>query len=368
MAEPGDGVGVSQRVQRTTISRWNKKLNNEITQEYALLAEMEKRKQIKYINDGGGQFRWGFHARDVPLGHYVDGTAKSFQRNDLEEVAKLGWRTYDASEIITSLEKAQHKGGHAMIDVFSERSPRIRKGLKRRLAGQFFVDGEAAGFTEGWHGIESFMGIGPQTVGDELQTSSTDTYGGLPTSFTGLSGGSIDLSEGYKCFTPVIVNCNRDTGGGPVLWDAAGDEYLRVAISEASYGPGDKLDLILLRKLAMRQLKNILDDKEQVYTDRGQGHPSEVAFGFQKIWYDGVALMEDVGIPALDPAGRVIHGYGFDMSKIYLKVLNAKPKTTIFSVDVDWSIDYQADKIYWCSFSNLCFDSPRHFAKFANLG
>ena len=97
----GDGVGITLRVQRTTIARWNSKLNDEITQEYAILAEIHKRKRIKYINDGGGEFRWGFHARDVPLSNYTDLLPKTFQRNDLEEICKLGWRSYEASEIIS---------------------------------------------------------------------------------------------------------------------------------------------------------------------------------------------------------------------------------------------------------------------------
>jgi len=254
-----------------------------------------------------------------------------------------------------------------MINVFIDRSPRIRKGLIRRLARECYKDGQAAGNTEGWHGFESFMRVGTQLTADALQSLSTGTYAGLPVDFAGLSNGSLDRLEGYKCFTPVIVNTARDTGGGPVAWKDGADTYLRLMISEGSYGVGDEMSLILLTKEAYRDLKDLLDDKEYIWVDRGVSGPSEVAVGFKKLNFDGVAIMEDVAIPTTDAEGATVYGYGMDCDKIGLNVLNEKKKSTIFSVEVQWDQDYQADKIYFCHFGNLTFRSPRHFGKLADL-
>ena len=362
----GDGVGPSLRVQRMTIARWGSQLDDLLTDKYAPLKEIKKRGGFKFINDGGYEFRWGAQTKATPMGHYTDGAAKEFVRNDLEKLAKLGFRTFEANELITALEMAVHKGPAAMINVFDGRKKRLVRDLHRRLARFFWADGVTAN-TKAWHGVESMMRVGTQTTGDPLATSLTSTYANLACSYTGLSAGSTDRLEGYKAWSPTIVHCGRNTGAGVVSWADAADTYIRRMISEASFGPGDELDLILLTKSAMVDLKEILDDKEYIHVTKGSGDPDEVAVGFKKINFDGVALMEDVAIStAVDAEGAVVHGYGLNMGEIEVKTLNVKPKTQLFSCKAEWSHDYQSEQIYFCHFGNLKFN-PRSVGKLATL-
>ena len=146
-----------------------------------------------------------------------------------------------------------------------------------------------------------------------------------------------------------------------------GDEYLRLGFLEADRGgiAGEMIDLCLLSKLAYRQLLNILDDKERLAVSKGPN--SMAAFGFKGISVDGVDCMWDNGIATADGASDVVYGYGLNMSRVKLKVLGNKKSKSLFRARVTWNDDYAATRIWMSCLGNLCFESPRHFVKFAAI-
>ena len=367
---PGQGIGVSQRVALSTISKWMRKLSQQTTQKYAFLTLLQSKGKIEY-GCHGGEIRWGVKFRDHDLSGHVDGAPKQFARIKTLFNAFLPWRGYDSSEVITLQEKLEHGGEQAMIEIFADREKQMRDGLIRQMGREWFKDGNAVGNERTFHGIESFMSVGAQTASDELATAPNDTYAGTSTAYTSLKAGAQPVvDEEYGVWSPVIVNANRTPAGGSLrTWEEYADEYIRLGVIEAQYGTtqAENLDLILLTKTAYRQFLNVVDDKERIHISRG----SELALtklGFTNVvGFDGVQIMWDAGINPTDGQGNTVYGYGYNCDEMALKILGGQKRKTLFGAKVTWNDDYASDRIYMYLLGNLCFNSPRRHVKFAAI-
>lgn len=369
MAGTGVGVGISQRVALTTIAKWSRKLHTETIDKFLFLRKMREHGNIEY-GCHGGEVRWVVKYRDHDISGYIDGAPKQFQKIKTTFNAALPWRGYESSDVITYQEKLEHGGTEAVVEIFNNREQLIRDGLQRQLGREWFKDGNASGNERRFHGIESFGSSTGQTANDELATTPNDSYAGTSTSYTSLKSGAVNgTDEEYGVWSPVIVNTNRTPTSGTLRnWENYSDEYIRLGLIEADRGgyAGEQIDLILLTKLAFRQLQNVLDDKERLAVSRGKSEMAKFGFG-AVMSIDGVDCMWDRGIAATDGSSKVVSGYGFNMSKVKLKLLGGKKSKSLFTAKVTWNSDYASTRIWMACLGNLCFISPRHFIKFAAI-
>jgi len=357
----GEGVGISPRTAEVTIANWFKEVSDLTIQKYAYLKMLYEKGKISY-GVGGEQIRWPVRVRDHAIGAHVDGGAKTFQRVNTLDNAFLTMRGYDSTDAITLKEKLINKGPAAIIEIFNARKDYIRRGLHRKLAAEWYKDGNATGNEHTFHGIESFMSMTGQTASDELQTTSDDTYAGLTTA----AGDATVDPDSVKTWTPVIVNSNRNPGSGTRAWADFADEYIRTGIIESSFGNNteEMIDLILLRKTSYRDLLNIADDKEHLHFTRG-ADVGMAKFGFKQfVEWDGVPIGWDAGIPATDGASDTIHGYGLNCDFLKLCLLNEK---TLWECIVTWNSSRAADEFYFYCLGNLVHESPRYFVKWAEI-
>ncbi len=377
---PGQGIGISKRVAQTTIAKWGQLVSEQTEQRYVLLAMMKKKGRIVH-GCHGGEYRWVVRYRDHPIKGFIDMDPIDYVRENTKVNANLPWRSYRVTDVISEREKLENGGAQAMISIFKNREEVMRRGAIRQLAGEFFKDGNLAANSadDKWHGIESFMSIGSQTAADLLATTHDDTYAGNSTAVAGLGADA----ESARVWTPVVVNCDRTPSGGTQRdWADYADEYLRKGFLEASYGAGpeDNIDVALLTKTAFEALLNILDDKERIQVRRG-GEAAVVKLGFDKfVEVDGVSVGWDAGVPSSDGttadggsnsdnsgAGVTVHGYGFNTSRMKLMCMGPKGSKGIWRARTTFNDDYQADRIFMSHVGNLCFESPRHFVKFADI-
>ena len=357
----GEGVGVSERVAKTTISQWSKMVSEQTVDRYILLKMLQSKGRISYGNSGG-EMRWVIRYKDHELKGFPDNSPVSFGRVHTLKNATLPWRGYHLTDAITLREKLEQGGKEAMIKVFANREETIRRAAIRQMSGEWFKDGNTAAnaAAETFHGVESFMGITPgsQVASDALATVNADTYAGLSTAVGGITGATND-----RMWTPVIVSTNK-TGAS---WTDNCDEFIRKLLIEACYGAGpeDNQDLILLTKAAYEELLNKLDDKERLNFKRGTD-VGVAKFGFDKfVELDGCSIGWDAGVPATDVNGDTVQGYSFNTSRMKLKVLG-KGKS-LFKSRVTFNDNYQADHIFLYLLGNLQFESPRHFGKLAAI-
>ena len=358
----GEGVGVSERVAKTTISQWSKMVSEQTIDRYILLKMLQSKGRISYGNSGG-EMRWVVRYRDHALKGFPDNSPVSFGREHTLLNAKLPWRGYHLTDAITLREKLEQGGKEAMIKVFANREEVMRRAATRQLAGEWFKDGNstANAAAETFHGIESFMGASTHTDTNVLAETQNDTYAGLSTAIGGITG-----ATNTKMWTPTIVH----TADNSNTWTDTCDEYIRKLLIQTCYGAGpeDNTDLILLTRDSYEILLNRLDDKERLNFKRG----SDVGiakFGFDKfVELDGCSIGWDAGVPSTDEQGlsSVVRGYSFNTDRMKLKVLGSGK--SLFKSRVTFNDNYQADHIFLYLLGNLVFESPRHFGKLADLG
>src|SRR5690606_37237571 len=261
----GGGVGVTTRVAKTTIEEWTKMVSELTTKYLIVLALLKKKGRIKF-GASGHQFRWVPWIKDHALKPFPDATPVTFERVDTKVNAYLPYRGYYLSDTITLREKLEQGGEEAMIKIFADRSSVLRDAAMRGLADKIFIDGDAAGNENEFHGLESMTGIGAQTDSDVLATTHNDTYASLPTAVGGITGATND-----RAWTPVIVNTDHTPAGGQQTWANYADEYLRKAFLNLKYGQSanERADLCLLTRESYEQLLNLLSAKERIPVARG---------------------------------------------------------------------------------------------------
>jgi hypothetical protein len=358
------------RILQTTRENWSENLADETIEQHPILKMLQSGGRLK-TNSSGTDFKWTVQYKESGLIPYTDGDDLSFARQELFQTALLSdTRGYKATDFIHEREMLQNKGKHAIIKLFESQAERMKEMAGRKLCAEFYVDGYAPGNERRLRGLESMMGITPgsQVATDFEATVYADTYATLATAKgtyggVGVAAGGITTStqREYDFWTPTIVNTNR-TG---TTWAANADQHLRYAIMKHSRGHamGQSLDMILLTRTALRALFDLLSSKERVVVT--QGDVGIRKFGFKEVVnFDGVDVTFDPDIPATDVNSDVVHGYGFTTSKMALKLLG----DSLWHASGDEFLPIKQGWGWWVgNYGDLVFESPKHFAKFADV-
>lgn len=372
MANAGDGIGVTSRVSKATLSKWAKRVSDQAEKKMQLIPILRKKGRIKTL-DGGGELRWIVRNKYHELLGHVDGLDRSYNRlNDLVN-ATLPWAGYELVDAITPVEKAQNKGESAVVRLFDQKVAQMQMSAAQRMAGQLYNDASVAqtSIPLPLHGIESMMSFTSQTNTDEFQTTSDDTYAGISTSRTVWTSTTTD--PGYEGWSPVIVNANRTVGGSAVAWADAADEYLRAGIikSQVTADADDVVDVVLLRQSPFKDLLNLLDDKERKTVAAGY---AESAYGFrpgQTVQFEGAMVGWDHACPSTDADSYEVFGYGFNTSKMELNMLDipgfTRGKDSLFGFQEFVDPGTAASLLRLMFYGQIKFESPRYFAKFSKM-
>ena len=352
-------MATTLRILKTTRENWSENLADETIDRHPILKLLQSEGRIKYNCSGNGDFSWTAKNKRRQLTPYAEMDSLDFARNELYEKATLPTRAYKMGEAISELEMLQNKGKEAVIKIFGDIADEMKKEAGEGLCREFYIDGNATGNSKRFHGIESFMSWTTQTAGDAFQTTSNDSYAGLSTA-RGQNGTLAGTPE-YDFWTPVIVNTNR-TG---YSWAANADQLLRLAIIEMnrSNDKSERLNLVLLSRAGYRALADLLATTERVVVDKGAVGIRK--FGFEDtINIDGTDVTFDPDVPTTDVNNDNVYGYGFTTGKMMLKIVG--PSLWHASGD-----DFDSTKMcfkWWVGlYGNLVFQSPKHFAKFADI-
>ena len=373
MATAGDGVGVTSRVSKVTLSKWVKKISDQAERKMALLPILKKKGRVKTL-DGGGELQWVVRNQYHQLLGHVDGLDRSYNRlNDLVN-ARLPWAGYELVDAITPVEKAQNKGEAAVIKIFDQKVAQMQMSAAQRMASQFYNDKDVSqsGIPLPLYGIESFCSIGSQTNTDEFQTTSDDSYAGISTARDVWTATTTD--PGYGGWSPIVVNANRTVGGSAVDWADAADEYLRAGLLKAQVtaDPDDMVDCVLLTQTRFKDLLNLLDDKERKTVAPNY---AESAYGFRPgstVQFEGAMVTWDHACPSSDADSYEVYGFGFNTSKMELCMLDvpgfSRGKDSLFGFQEFVDPGTAATLLRMLFYGQLRFESPRYHVKFSKMG
>jgi len=344
---------------------------------YQILALLEANGRMKFNCSGRG-FDWPVQYDVHPIEGNTGETPRNFVRKNLWKTAYLGYRGYQAVDSIYQKELKENRGEHAIVNVINGFVERLEKSMRHGLATEPYIDGNATGNEELWHGLESMFGInGTLKSDDGTQRAAnaadivgypSDTYAGLSTAL-GNYGGENEAGQiwpfgvadsAFDFWSPMVVNYTTTHSALPSAtntWVGQGLEAMRFAIlhSQRNSSMDGQVTNIILNRSLYGDCLNAMDDKEQInVTSENELR----ALGFKNTFvYDGVTVSWEGAVPS----GV---GYGLNYSNIEIRGMD---DTLIKAEDVEYDNHTQAFNGVVYTLSNLKFSSPRNFFKLAAL-
>jgi len=360
---------VFERTSQTTLAHHIKELEENFKRNYALPAQLESAGRFIYNCSGEG-FDWPVQYRI----HQVEGntgeTQRNFARRNLFKTANLEYRGYQATDAMYMKEFLSNRGEAGIVKVFDSFTERLKTSVNQVLGREFYTDGNAAGNEEFWHGYETLFGTTGTvniSTGAQRATNQADivaymsgTYAGL-TCDLGTYGGAQyagavwpdgDADPEYDFWTPLgVVGDSTSLTGS--TWAANAVEALRYAITMCQRNASleEQMTTITLSRSMYNDLKNLLDDKEEVQvTDEN----SLRAFGFRNVMIiDGVEVTFDNGVPA----GA---GYGGSYNNMEVRCMN---DSLLVAEGPEYDIHSQAFNAVVSTISNIKFKHIRNCFK-----
>jgi hypothetical protein len=350
---------------------------------YQLGALLEANDRISF-NHGGRGFDWPIQYRIHNIEGNTGETVRNFARRNLFKTAALPYRGYQATDAIFKKERLENRGEAAIVKMWEGFSDRLEKSIKQGIATEWYVDGNATGNEQSWHGFESFLNA-TQTINSSTGAARTanaadyvtypnDTYatqstvlgsfGGDQTSGAVWPAGTADPE--FDAWSPVGVNvtCSGFTG---TTWAANCLDAMRYLIihSQRNTSLNGQLTNIFLNRDAYRLAITKCQTEEQIRVTPGEPNAMR-SLGFKNVFnFDGIDVSWETAVPVADPAAtsRTMYGYGFNYNNIELRCM----EDTIFKTETQYDIDTQADKFVVYTLSNIKFEDIRNVGKLTSL-
>ena len=368
------------RTAATTLAKHIRDVEESMLRNYQMGALLEAAGRVNYNNSGEG-FDWPVQYRLHKVEGNTGETQRNFTRYNLWKTANMQYRGYQATDSMYYREFLSNRGEEGVIKVFDNFVERLEQSITHALATEYYIDGEATGNEQTWHGLESLFAIngtinnstGAQRSADaaDFVGSPNATYAGIITNL-GQYGGENEsgvvwpkgvADSEYDFWSPLVVNTsctgfgNQSDGSFVHTWVNQGDEAMRYAIINAqrnSSKNGQITNIFLDRQMYM-ELLNLIDDKERIQISSEQ---SLRALGFKNVLnFDGIEVSWEAAIPS----GV---GYGINYDNIELKSMDG---SLLRSEGPEYDIHSQAFNAVVSTLSNLKFSSPRNFFKLAAL-
>jgi hypothetical protein len=367
------------RTSSTTLAHHIREVEQAFLRNFQLGALLEANGRVSY-NHGGEGFDWPVQYRI----HNVEGntgeTQRNFARRNLWKTANLEYRGYQATDSMYYREFLSNRGPEGVVKVYDQFVERITTSVKQALGTEYYVDGNAAGYEQAWHGLESLFDI---TTGSTEQTvtittgayrsaNAADIVGAPQGTYAGINmtlgnyGGEQESGKvwpdgladpEYDFWSPLVVNYTTTStkigDGTNVTWSDRCLAAMRYALinCQRNVSVDGQITNIILNRDLYRQFLDAIQDKERIMVTSETGLR---ALGFKNVtMFDGVEVSWEVGVPS-----EV--GYGVNYNAMALKSMDS---TLLRSEGPEYDIHSQAFNAVVSTLSNLQFSSPRNFFK-----
>lgn len=384
------------RSNATTIRKHLREVEPAMLRKRMLTALVERNGGVEYNVSGNG-IDWPIQYR-IHDAEANDGTTpRNFAPTNLWKTANLQFGGLQVTDSIRQGELLANRGKEGIVKVADGMTERMKKSLMERFAPSFYDDGATT--SETLYGFNSFLGV--RTTANVDQTFNWETsgpsntarnnadndpilvpddeYAGLVTDLGNYGGGQESggwpegkASAEFDFWTPLILNTNSTFFGAITSgtgWEDNAVEAVRFGLLHANRNSvDDEIDLILMDRTLLYQLRNLLDAKERVIVSRENGVRS---YGFKNVFeIDGVECSTEYGIPTrtINRAGandQTVRGaYGFSSKNIEIKSRFGQ----LFHVDQgSGQYDIHTQAFLYCvdMQCQLKFRSPRNFIYWA---
>ena len=364
------------RSMSTTLAKHRVDLESEVLRNFQLGALLEANGRVSYNHSGRG-FDWPVQYRLHTAEGNTGETPRNFTRTNLWKTAELGYRGYQVTDAIYMKEVKENSGPEGIVKVFNNLTSRLSTSLKQHFGTQYYIDGNATGNENCWHGFESMMGR--NTTNDTIAIDGTgaraanqadivvnpsDTYAGLSTvlgNYGGEQESSVPWPHGvasleYDFWSPLQVVFDSTAFGGTDDTFDKGHEAIRYGLIHAqrnASGASGQVTQVMLDRELFRELKKSQAAKEEIIIDNAsQGSLRSLGFKNNMI-FDGVEVTFENGVP-----NRV--GYGFNINGMELVSMT---DSLLMTEGPEYDIASQSYRAVVSTLSNLVFHTPRNTFK-----
>lgn len=362
------------RVAATTLRDYALGFEETLMRNIHFLAMLKERGRMQ-MNCAGDGYDWAVEFQRAPVSQNAGTTPLSYDPINRYMRALIDIRGYVATDSMSKREYLKNRNKPALIKYFSEMPKRLMADQERNLATALYVDGNASGYTEGWHGLQSFLGYDNTKTVNSTDGSSRsknnadfcfwpdDSYGGIDTDLGAYggswNGGWPDSGEGsdtFDFFTPVIAWARSPAFGSTATWAANCLEictFMSTALDKDQSAAG-KADLGLLDRRMYKDLKNKVRTKETVYVETDSTLRS---LGFKDtLSIDGIEYMGDFGCPA---------NRGFVLNTNHLTIRSWQGSLFV-TEGPDYHKQTRAYRSAVDNLGNMHPDSPKYFGLIAD--
>ena len=380
MASPNDWA----RAIATTIVQHTREEEIAVFRRFKVFSMLEASGNI-LMNQNGRGFDWNVRFRNAPVTGNTGDTPRTFNRVNMWKRAELPWRGFTTTDLIYRRELLENRGQAALVNVASQMANRLQESLEQYLSYQPYVDGNASGNENFFHGMLSFLGY-DGTVNSTLTTAAnpaqkrtssnaadkfgfpSDNYAGLSTELGYYGGGrlrpasgsdvgvfpDVPVTEDFDYYSPIIINYLSSGFTGTSSWGGTNGTAVsatREAIHQCKRNDTreSQIDMVVLdRKLFIQYLNN-LETKERALVTRENGLRQ---FGYNDVFeQDGVEITTEAAVPS---------GLGFGMS-IGNMEMRCLEDQLFMAEGPYFSEETQAFRYACSTLGNFRFKSPRNF-------
>lgn len=317
----------------TTISKFFRGETDAVVRKNKFLAILNDRGLIT-TGASGTDMDWKIRYLRNALRGFDDSITLDFSRINRHQTATLPWRGYSMAESVTDRESEMNKGAEAIVKVMSSKAKWMMDDAKDGLAGEMYVDGNASGNSNRFHGAESFGASTGTQTGAPVGIPD-DNYASLNTDLADKGGSWSDtnawpLGEGSSNFdyhSPIIVDytsalstANHGWTPSTKTWAFTCEEALAFGLLHGRRNDDkDKLiDIVFLDRNMYLQLVNLMRTKERLNISPSEGSSGLWKLGFRDLTnFDGTDITWEFRTP-------VNKGYGFAMNEIDLMSLKSE--------------------------------------------
>lgn len=359
----------------TTLTLHLKEEEQTTFRRYKVFAALQANGNVA-MNQGGRGFDWQVRWRNVPVGTYTGESPRVFARSALWQRANLPYRGYSVQDQISKREMLENRGQAQLINVAGQMSNRLRESIEQHLSNEVFIDGNAPGNDNRWHGLESIFSVnGTVNIANGQQRAANvadpvgfpnDNYAGLSTGLGALAGSqrsatgfwpNVAADPEYDFWSPIVVNYNSNYFNATTqTWQASCIEAIRYGVNHAKRNDTkeNQIDMILLDRTMYIQFLNRLDARERAIVTKTNGLKS---YGFDTVEIDGIEVASDYGCP-------VGTGYGLSIGNMEMKVMTGQ---LLEAEGPFYNEELSAYRYSVSCLANIKMKSPRNFVKFAAL-
>lgn len=345
----------------STIAKYFRGAEPAVLRNRKVLAMLADRGLISY-NNSGEHVEWRTRYLQNAMSGFGDGNTLTFPRINRLKVMSLDWRGYSCAEQMFERDKAMNKGTEAIVKVFSEMAGWMHEDVDEQLGTEVYVDGNASGNGQKFHGIESFMGV-TGTVSSSKVGAPSSTYAGVSCALGAFGGVNVGnwpdgtAPTNYDFWSPVVVDyTNANWPQAVKTWENTCIDAQRYGLmaSRRNKGKNKQIDVVIHERELYRKLVTLYQTEERINVRMGPegGSSGLLKLGFSDIInFDGVDTTWEYGVP--DGVG-----YGWCMNDVELMSLYEellKVKGPVFAEEA------QAWRIWLIILANLKFKSLRNF-------